>query len=239
MFILKQVRKVSEQMANTYHSVFDIIGPIMVGPSSSHTAGALALGKAAAQLFGMIPKKITIHYYESFADTHLGHGTDFAMLGGILGLAADDPMLPRAVEMAQSQNIDVTFIEEKVPSPINHPNTAKMVLERENLRIIVTGCSIGGGSIQLNQVELEDFKMTIDGNLPLFFIKQNMLHRDLYTMTDWNNYFISKRYTLSDIRIFREQNSEWVVLYLETSPSKEMMEEINELLFVDQAILIR
>ncbi|WP_373711530.1 serine dehydratase beta chain [Jeotgalibaca porci] len=96
-------------MANTFRSVFDIIGPIMVGPSSSHTAGALALGKAAAQLFGMIPKKITIHYYESFADTHLGHGTDFAILGGILGLNADDPMLPKAVEMAASQQIAVSF----------------------------------------------------------------------------------------------------------------------------------
>ena len=143
-------------MANTFRSVFDIIGPIMVGPSSSHTAGALALGKAAAQLFGMIPKKITIHYYESFADTHLGHGTDFAILGGILGLNADDPMLPKAVEMAASQQIAVSFFEEKDPSPVGHPNTARMILERDDLRIVATGSSIGGGSIELNAVEIGD-----------------------------------------------------------------------------------
>lgn len=226
-------------MANTYHSVFDIIGPIMVGPSSSHTAGALSLGRAAAQLFNHIPKKVIIHYYESFADTHLGHGTDFAILGGILGLAADDPLLPKAIEMARSQNIAVTFIEEKVASPIGHPNTAKMRLERDDLQIVVTGCSIGGGSIQLNEVELEDFKMTINGNLPLFFIKQNIFHQDLYSMDDWNTFFSQKNYHLSDIRIFREQSSEWIVLYLETPPSQEMMEEINHLLFVEQAILIR
>lgn len=226
-------------MVNTYHSVFDIIGPIMVGPSSSHTAGALSLGKAAAQLFSNIPKKITIHYYESFADTHLGHGTDFAILGGILGLAADDPLLPKAVEMAKSQDIDVTFIEETVSSPVDHPNTAKMILERDDLRIVVTGCSIGGGSIQLNKVELEDFKMTIDGHLPLFFIKQNIFHNKLFSMNDWSLFFSQKGYHLSDVRIFREQSSEWIVLYLETSPSQEMMEEINNLLFVEQAILIR
>lgn len=226
-------------MSNTFHSVFDIIGPIMVGPSSSHTAGALALGKAASQLFGMLPKKITIYYYESFADTHLGHGTDFAILGGILGLAADDPLLPHSLEMARAQNIEVSFIEEKVPSPVAHPNTAKMVLERDDRCMTATGCSIGGGSIQLNFVEMEDFNMAIDGNLPLYFIKQNILHHNIFSMEDWNQFFSGKGYRLIDIRIFREQDFEWVVLYLETSPSKEMMEQINHLLFVEQAILIR
>lgn len=113
-------------MSHTFRSIFDIIGPVMVGPSSSHTAGALALGKAAAQLFEVKPKKVTIHYYESFADTHLGHGTDFAILGGILGFAADDPMIPQSLKMAESQKIAVTFIEEIGDSPVGHPNTATM-----------------------------------------------------------------------------------------------------------------
>ncbi|MGO4961830.1 serine dehydratase beta chain [Jeotgalibaca porci] len=226
-------------MANTFRSVFDIIGPIMVGPSSSHTAGALALGKAAAQLFGMIPKKITIHYYESFADTHLGHGTDFAILGGILGLNADDPMLPKAVEMAASQQIAVSFFEEKDPSPVGHPNTARMILERDDLRIVATGSSIGGGSIELNEVEIGDFQMTINGHLPLYFIKQNSSHLGLFKLRDWEDFFTNHGYRLSDIRIFREEENEWVILYLETSPSKEMISEINTMPFIEQAILIR
>lgn len=225
-------------MANTFRSVFDIIGPIMVGPSSSHTAGALALGKAAAQLFELIPKKITIQYYESFADTHLGHGTDFAILGGILGLNADDPLLPQAVEMAKSQQIEVSFIEEKENSPVGHPNTARMTLERDDLGIIVTGSSIGGGSIELNEIEIEDIKMTIDGHLPLYFIKQNRYHHRVYEMIDWENFFANHGHTLTDIRIFREDVREWVILYLETNPSAEMMAEINNLPFIEKALLI-
>lgn len=225
-------------MANTFRSVFDIIGPIMVGPSSSHTAGALALGKAAAQLFELIPKKITIQYYESFADTHLGHGTDFAILGGILGLNADDPLLPQAVEMAKSQQIEVSFIEEKENSPVGHPNTARMTLERDDLGIIVTGSSIGGGSIELNEIEIEDIKMTIDGHLPLYFIKQNRYHHRVYEMIDWENFFAKHGHTLTDIRIFREDVREWVILYLETNPSAEMMAEINNLPFIEKALLI-
>lgn len=226
-------------MANMYRSVFDIIGPIMVGPSSSHTAGALALGKAAAQLFARLPKKITIQYYESFADTHLGHGTDFAILGGILGLNADDPMLPKAVEMAESQRIEVTFIEEKTPSPVGHPNTACMTLERDDLCIRATGSSIGGGSIKLNSVDVDDFQMTIDGHLPLYFIKQNCFHHGLFRMEDWEGFFTKNGYNLSDIRIFREDENEWVILYLETSPSDAMISEINTMPFIEQAILIK
>lgn len=210
----------------------------MVGPSSSHTAGALALGKAAAQLFELIPKKITIQYYESFADTHLGHGTDFAILGGILGLNADDPLLPQAVEMAKSQQIEVSFIEEKENSPVGHPNTARMTLERDDLGIIVTGSSIGGGSIELNEIEIEDIKMTIDGHLPLYFIKQNRYHHRVYEMIDWENFFANHGHTLTDIRIFREDVREWVILYLETNPSAEMMAEINNLPFIEKALLI-
>lgn len=225
-------------MADTFRSVFDIIGPIMVGPSSSHTAGALTLGKAASQLFQMQAKKVTIQYYESFAETHLGHGTDFAILGGILGLSTEDPMLPHSLKMAKSQNIEVNFIEETGPSPVNHPNTATMTLERNDRRIIATGCSIGGGSIQLNVVELDNYQMTIDGYLPLYFIKQNNLHRNIYTMTDWYAFFEKHSYQLSDIRIFQENEVEWVVLYMETPPSEKMISEINELAFVEEAILI-
>ena len=187
----------------------------------------------------MIPKKITIHYYESFADTHLGHGTDFAILGGILGLNADDPMLPKAVEMSASQQIAVSFFEEKDPSPVGHPNTARMILERDDLRIVATGSSIGGGSIELNAVEIGDFQMPINGHLPLYFIKQNSSDLGLLKLRDWEVFFTNHGYRLSDIRIFREEENEWVILYLETSPSKEMISEINTMPFIEQAILIR
>ena len=225
-------------MSHTFRSIFDIIGPVMVGPSSSHTAGALALGKAAAQLFEVKPKKVTIHYYESFADTHLGHGTDFAILGGILGFAADDPMIPQSLKMAESQKIAVTFIEEIGDSPVGHPNTATMVLERDKKKISVTGSSIGGGSIVLNHVAMDNFSMRLDAHLPIYFIHQNTLQYHLYSEAEWQNYFAFKGYPLNDIRIFRESDTEWVILYLDTVPTKEMIYEINELPLIEKAILI-
>lgn len=225
-------------MSQSFRSVFDIIGPIMVGPSSSHTAGALALGKTAAQLFEVKPSKVTIHYYESFADTHLGHGTDFAILGGILGFSASDPMIPKSLEMARSQKIAFSFIEEKGASPVGHPNTATMILEKDNKQMTMTGSSIGGGSIVINSVAMDNFTMTLDAQLPLYFIRQNILHEHIYTEEDWQHYFFKKAYTLNDIRIFREKDIEWVILYLETDPSKDIIYEINALPFVEKAILI-
>lgn len=104
-------------MAN-YRSVFDIIGPVMVGPSSSHTAGAVAIGNAARLIFQKTPKKVVVHYYESFAKTHRGHGTDFAIAGGLLGMAPDDERIPKAPEMVAKAGIKLRFVEEEGPSPI-------------------------------------------------------------------------------------------------------------------------
>ena len=81
-------------MKNNYKSVFDIIGPVMIGPSSSHTAGAVKIGRVANKLFGMVPPKVTVHYYGSFARTHRGHGTDYAIAAGLLGFASDDSRIP-------------------------------------------------------------------------------------------------------------------------------------------------
>src|SRR5690625_1545286 len=81
-----------------FNSVFDIIGPIMIGPSSSHTAGAARIGKAARTLFGKEPTWATIHLYESFAKTYKGHGTDFALVGGLLNYDPDDARMRQALE---------------------------------------------------------------------------------------------------------------------------------------------
>lgn len=86
-----------------YQSVFDIIGPIMIGPSSSHTAGALAIGQVAYKLFKGRPEKITVHYFESFAATHRGHGTDFAIIAGSLGLDCYDQRILSSITTAKKK----------------------------------------------------------------------------------------------------------------------------------------
>lgn len=130
-------------MTVNYKSVFDIIGPIMIGPSSSHTAGACAIGRAANSIFQEKPTDIVIHYYESFAQTHKGHGTDYAIISGILGFDPDDSRVPYAIGLARDQGINITFIEEPGDSPINHPNTAIIDLKNDDKQVTVAGCSIG------------------------------------------------------------------------------------------------
>ena len=82
-----------------FNSVFDIIGPVMIGPSSSHTAGAARIGKVVRSIFGQQPDSVDIYLYESFAKTYRGHGTDIALVGGLLGMEPDDEQLANSLEI--------------------------------------------------------------------------------------------------------------------------------------------
>jgi L-serine dehydratase len=172
-----------------YKSVFDIIGPIMIGPSSSHTAGAVAIGKAAREVFRDDPTKIVIHYFESFAETHLGHGTDYAIISGILGFAPDDARVPDAVDIAKERGISVTFIEEDTDSPIHHPNTAIVELSNDKHAIELSGCSIGGGTIEVRNIKMEGYEISPTGTLPVILAifktpeDQDKFNKDLEEMS--------------------------------------------------------
>ncbi|MEC0181236.1 serine dehydratase beta chain [Paenibacillus peoriae] len=161
------VISIEEKKVVKYKSCFDVIGPVMIGPSSSHTAGALAIGAIAGKLFQDIPKKVVVRYYESFAETHKGHGTDFAIIAGILGFAADDSKVPDAIKIAESKGIDITFIEKAGDSPAGYPNTADIYLENESRSIRTMGISVGGGLIEVKHVEIDGFSLDLQGPLPV------------------------------------------------------------------------
>lgn len=154
-------------MANIYKSVFDIIGPIMIGPSSSHTAGAVEIGRAANKLFGKVPAKVTVHYYGSFAQTHRGHGTDYAIAAGIMGFAPDDHRVPQAPQIARQRGIDIRFVEEVGESPIHHPNTAILEMTDGKKKIKLSGCSIGGAAIEIREMIIEGVEIFPAGPLPI------------------------------------------------------------------------
>lgn len=159
------------KMEEKYQSIFDIVGPVMVGPSSSHTAGAAKLGKKAGQLLKNRPQKIRIDYYESFAKTHVGHGTDLAIVGGILGMDADNPALANSLEIIKAQAISLQINELSEPSPIGHPNTAAITLSDGKNKIFLCGCSIGGGKIEVKQIELDGYNIELPGSLPVILFK--------------------------------------------------------------------
>lgn len=182
----------SEDVSN-YASCFDVIGPIMVGPSSSHTAGAINIGEAARKVFNDTPEVAIIKYYESFAETHKGHGTDFAIVSGILGFDHDDDRVPISVDIAKEKGIDIQFLEMKGDSPFNHPNTADITLSNKHHSARIAGVSIGGGKIELRKIEIFDFNIDIKGYLPaLLIITDKTQSKETFTkLFDDNRVFVT------------------------------------------------
>ena len=137
-------------------NVFDIIGPVMIGPSSSHTAGAARLGKVAKIMFGKDIKKAHIYMHGSFAKTGTGHGTDKAIIAGLLGMEPDNENLRYSFEIAKEQGLEFEFSEIKLENV--HPNTVRIELVGENDdKLSMEGSSVGGGSIlvyKLNNYEV-------------------------------------------------------------------------------------
>lgn len=151
--------------------VFDIIGPVMIGPSSSHTAGAARIGLMARQILGEIPEEAEIRLYGSFARTGRGHGTDKALVGGLLGMQADDVRIPQSLEIAAAVGLRVHIVSDSAPG--GHPNTARIsVRGRSGRHIELTGCSIGGGSIVIRRIGR--YEVSLTGEYPALIIP----HRD-------------------------------------------------------------
>ncbi|MBI3579169.1 MAG: L-serine ammonia-lyase, iron-sulfur-dependent, subunit beta [Ignavibacteriales bacterium] len=134
-------------------SLFDILGPIMIGPSSSHTAGASRIGYIARQLLHDEPKKAIITLYNSFAKTHKGHGTDKAIIGGILGFGPDDERIRDSHELAKKAGLEweFKFVGDFVRF---HSNTARIKLfAKKGGTVEVVGASLGGGRIKIQEIE--------------------------------------------------------------------------------------
>ena len=143
---------------SSYTSFFDVIGPNMIGPSSSHTAGAASIALMAKQLFHEQIVQVDFTLYGSFANTYRGHGTDRALLGGILGFTTDDIRIRDAFTHAQNSGLKYSFTEDHTTTDL-HPNTVDIVMHNGKGRTqFVRGVSIGGGRmkiVQLNQVEVD------------------------------------------------------------------------------------
>lgn len=130
--------------------VFDILGPIMVGPSSSHTAGAARLGKVARAVSGADIEEVTFYLHGSFAKTYKGHGTDRALVAGILGMEPSDLRLRDSLEIARKLGLKIDFKEADLGDV--HPNTVEFIIRGKEGNYGLIGSSIGGGSIEVTSV---------------------------------------------------------------------------------------
>jgi L-serine dehydratase len=148
-------------------SIFDMIGPVMIGPSSSHTAGVVRIAKAAVKILGAIPDKAEIIFYNSFARTYEGHGSDRAILAGLMDFATDDKRIREAVEIANQTGLQYRFKSVGNASTL-HPNSIKLLISKGNRTIEVLGESKGGGII--NIAEVNGFKADFSASLHTLII---------------------------------------------------------------------
>ncbi|MBH0173035.1 L-serine ammonia-lyase, iron-sulfur-dependent, subunit beta [Fictibacillus sp. 23RED33] len=216
-----------------YKSVFDIIGPIMIGPSSSHTAGAARIGRVARSLFGRKPKYATISFYGSFAKTYRGHGTDVAIVGGILDYDTFDTRIVDALTIAEQEGIEVTMTAEDAIT--DHPNTARVIIGDNDDKIEVVGISIGGGKIEIT--ELNGFALRLSGNHPALLI----VHNDKYgAIAGVANILAKHEINIGHMEVSRKEKGKEALMVIEIDQNADeiIINELNSLPIVQQVVKI-
>lgn len=146
---------------------FDIIGPVMVGPSSSHTAGAAKIGNISRKLLGSPVKKAEIFFHGSFLATGKGHGTDRALIAGLLGFAVDDARIPESLHYAEEAGME--YLISGIDLGDVHPNSVKLILTGEDeRRTEITAASVGGGAIRV--MEIDGLSVNFSGDYPTLVV---------------------------------------------------------------------
>ena len=197
-----------------YKSVFDIIGPVMIGPSSSHTAGAARIGKILHAILGGSPDHLEVHLFESFAKTYKGHGTDVAIVAGVLGMDSCDSNLKNAFSLAKEKGMDFKFIPH-LHERCDHPNTVKLVARKGDYHLSVTGCSIGGGMIQVTEFDGFDISLTA-GNPTLIIVHRDTLGIIAKVTTILSSYNIN----VAKMHVTREAKGKRAIMVLEVDCDK-------------------
>ncbi len=147
-------------------SILDVMGPVMVGPSSSHTAGTARLGRVAREILDEDPVEVHFYLHPPLAATYRGHGSDFALVGGSIGLNVDDPRIPEAIRIAEQMGVDITFSEEDLGHV--HPNTVRIEIHGKTREAEISGSSIGGGVIEV--FKINGFQTRFKGDSPTLLL---------------------------------------------------------------------
>ncbi|MBP2240297.1 L-serine dehydratase [Cytobacillus eiseniae] len=214
-----------------YRSAFDIIGPVMIGPSSSHTAGAARIGRVARTLFNRLPKKAVISLYGSFAKTYKGHGTDVAIVGGLLDFDTFDERIPTSLTLAKELGMEVVFqIENQVT---DHPNTVRINLYDDNGDLEIVGISIGGGTIEIT--ELNSFELKLSGEHPAILV----VHNDQFgVISAVTQILANHEINIGHMEVSRKEKGKMALMVIEVDQKIEqtIMTEIEKLPNVTQTI---
>ena len=204
-------------------SIFDILGPVMVGPSSSHTAGAARIGMIARQLFGRQPEKAAVYLHGSFAATGKGHGTDKALIAGLLGMKPDDMRSPNSTEAAKEAGMEFTIEPKDIKEA--HPNTAQIIMEAEGVNTMkIQAYSIGGGRIRVCKLDGIDVNFSGESNT-LIIRNADEPGRIKEVATALSDAQIN----IATMQVFRDKRGGYAVMVVETDQivPKEAMEALE------------
>jgi len=192
------------------YSVFDIVGPRMTGPSSSHTAGAVRLAHVARHIAGMHVTEAQLTLYGSFAETGRGHGTDKALIAGVLGMEPDDARIRDAYQVAREAGllVEVLFSDE----PVDHPNTARIRAKNASGTVTeVVGRSVGGGNILIT--EINGLEVELTGDYPTLVVQ----HTDEPGVIAEVSHVLAKfGVNIAFMRVFRHGRGEDAYMTIET-----------------------
>lgn len=207
------------------YGVFDILGPIMIGPSSSHTAGAARLAKVAGIIAGGEIIKVEFLLHGSFAQTYRGHGTDKALVAGILGMDPWDENLKKSFSIADEKKIEIKFVETDLGDV--HPNTVKFIITKKDGSITeVSGSSIGGGNILVFNIDGQNVEFT--GERPTILTQ----HRDLPgVISKISSILYEYNINIADMRVYRSAKGKKATMALETDSGifEDVMNKIRQI----------
>lgn len=188
---------------------FDIIGPVMVGPSSSHTAGAVKIGNIARKLLGSPVKKADVFFHGSFLATGKGHGTDRALVAGLLGFAVDDSRIPDSFRYAEEAGMEYTL--SGIDLGDVHPNTVRLHLRGDEERnILITAASVGGGAIKIT--EIDGLPANFSGDYPTLIV--NNLDQPGH-VTEITSMLSHKSINIATMQLYRSSKGGTAVIVLE------------------------
>lgn len=216
-------------------NVFDILGPVMIGPSSSHTAGAARIGRITRKLLGTEPVRAEILLHGSFAKTYKGHGTDKALIAGILGMETNDSRIRHAPEIAKEQGLAVTISTGEIEEA--HPNTAYITLtDAQGQQVSLLGSSIGGGNILVTEVN--GMAVHITGQKMTLIV----LHQDVPgTIAAVTEVAASAGANICNFRLSRQKKGGLAVMTIELdgNAEQELNERIQKLPNIHTSILLQ
>jgi len=190
-------------------SAFDIIGPIMIGPSSSHTAGAVFLGQVARAVLGQKLIRAEINLHGSFAKTAKGHGTDKALIAGLLNLSANDERIKKSFDLAKEEGLNYQL--NSVDLGDVHPNSVHFSLWGADKEAQIMGASLGGGAIEINNVQGRIVNFNGDFATLLIFGKNQP-----GTINDVTGTFVENKINIAYLRVERLRHHEEAVMVFET-----------------------